>query len=279
LVPNGKDLLLYVVSFAPEADIRSTFDVEYTMVEPSAPETTAAATTNPIEAPAGLELWMDAAMGVRYNDSYVVSSWQDQSPNDYASTGDPGGTFTVANSGANNLPTVAFDGGAGGFGADVLALPNSSVVSIAYPISIFAVIDPGRSGNYDGLFTAGTNGDEFSLNVRSDKINVYADTFGANQDTLSDSVIPSGFNVVGITCDDGGGGFGVTLQYYMNGVTDGSYNVDYGTAITGTGRWLGGDASSQFFLGDIAEMVVYSTLLTSDEIDDIHTYFNDKYAI
>jgi len=276
-VPSGKDLLLYIVDFRIVDGVMSNVAVDYTLKRTGVATETPASTWTP-ETPGNLELWMDAASAVRYNSSYVVSSWTDQSTNDYVSTGAPGGTLTVVNSAANNLPTIGFDGGDGMGGGDFLTLPNSSVIFIPAPMSVFVVVDPGRAGSRDKLFAVGTNGDEFSFNVTDSKAAVYGDALGDNQDTTADSVIPSGFNVIGITISEDEG-MGSTMQYYLNGAADGSYNVGWVMGITGNFRGIGGDGSSYFFLGDIAEMVVYDSILASGDLDALHTYFNDKYDI
>jgi|688.fasta_scaffold02162_21 hypothetical protein len=70
---------------------------------------------------------------------------------------------------------------------------------------------------------------------------------------------------------------GTNLAFYLNGVADGTAT----NAQTGFGAWgfLGRNGNGEFLDGDIAELMILNSSLTSTQQLEIHNYLNQKYKI
>ena len=222
-----------------------------------------------------LQLWLRADSGLTHA-SGIVSQWSDQSGfnNHYLQANvsrQP--QFIQQNNILNNLPSVRFDG-LDDFMSGSIIIPNFNNSSF----TIF-IIANGESQNssISSLFSIATASTGLYI-CRRPSTNVFG-VFNNNSNKMSTSGTFPGagynFKVFTISKD-----LNNSLNLYSNGV-----NVFISTLPGMTSAFssnvnyqLGAGNSSNFFKGDIAEIIIYNRVLTSSEQQQVENYLMDKYA-
>lgn len=253
------EIISYNVSHtaAERAEVHSYIQNEYAVaVSDYVADTTGPRTLT------GLALWLDAGdiSGVNAD---PVTNWYDNS-------GLAGRTFTQAaalekptlrTAQLNGKPVVRFDGT-----NDSLVGPLQSVL-YSGNISLFVVAKNWTAGTPVG----GASGQD--ILIRDFGGTIFPNTGGAS---FSATPVASGATTV-LNLD-----FDYTADNYFvrqNGAQTGSGIPVIATAsgnIT-LGRWL--TNASDYFAGDIAEVIAYNRRLSPAERATIHSYIQDKYAI
>lgn len=222
-----------------------------------------------------LSLWLKADAGITLDGSNVIL-WKDQSGNgldvqaDYSSQDI---SFISSASDFNNKPVVRFSTN---YDNGDVGLSNSNPFDGK---TCFIVYKLNSTDNF-----------EYSVPYENTLINIYTSydngnrIFGGYYNGFYDSNTVSTIGVPylrTILTEDG-----VNINYFINGVTDGnptgqgSYTRNYIVIGNGGARNAGPDPSvNQPFQGDLAEIIVYSRVLTETERLKVEAYLNRKYEI
>lgn len=210
---------------------------------------------------ANLKAWYRADQGITI--STGVSQWNDLSGNALhltQGTGSNQPTFD-ATGGPNSTPTVKFDGS-----NDSLAV---SFTNVAQPYHIFAVFKtPSLANNLNGIITgAGTN-ERFFYNRTTNTMSTF---------------LNSGSVILDFTHSD-------TSNYYL---WEMKANSPSSSIVRGNGSPVTGDPGTQgisaITLGrlvgqqygacDIAEVIVYTALISGTNATSIRAYFAARYGV
>jgi hypothetical protein len=215
----------------------------------------------------GLELWVSADVGTFSDvggtipavaDGATIGAWGDRSGN---------GRNPVQAAGAkqptlrlniqNSLPIVRFDGA-----DDLLQV----LFALNQPEQAFIVTINRGLANTEGVFDGSIN-NRMLMFVNIASMDLFA---GA---VLTGFPVPIPGTAYMATCLFNGAASSVSLNSGAPSV--GNVGVANAGGVALGGR--GGDA----FWGpsDIAEFLVYSVALTADEVDQVETYLNDKWAV
>lgn len=211
----------------------------------------------------------DAATGTGGNNdgfSGAVATWKDKSVSGFDVTASGSSQPLYGVQTLNGLDTITFDGIDDRITDDFAAITGSGVT--AFVVYSRDTAPPGRNAVFDLGQDPSRNG-LFLNNSGSSKYNYYVN--GAFYNSVS-TYTASAYDLVSMRQ------FGTIGQMLVNGTTEFS-----GTTIgrTGTtGIYIGDDSTSGDFLqGQIAELIVYDTLLTPDETHDVETYLAGKWGL
>ena len=210
----------------------------------------------------GLTLWVSAGTGVTLDANGGVSTWQDQSPNQYVvSQSNAGNRPTVVANSLNSLPVVHFSGN-----NQVLTVPN--IMTGATAAEVF-IVNRAAASSYQCLYRLGNGG---GTNYPSSDGTIRDDFGLASQLNVGGaSVLLTNYHLYNASAQANG-----SWVDRLNG--DIQHTGSMGTASFSTAPLLGGGTGSSF-AGDIAEVIVYSRVLTSSERAAIGQYLTQKYAL
>ena len=213
---------------------------------------------------AGLQVWMRADAGITLNGtSSSVSAWSDQSGNgNDAAQASSGNMPTLTANSLNGLPSVHFDGSSG-----YLNLPNFASGFTAG--EMFVVL---RTGSYNGSTTAGfiqmgnTSGTGASYPSGGQVI----DNFGSSS-LYYTGTVPidlTQWHLYDVSSQPGG------WVNRFNSV------VNYISATNVVGFPTSPDiglSGSNYFNGDIAEILIYNRTLSNRERREVQHYLANRY--
>ena len=223
----------------------------------------------------GLELWLDAEQGV-YKDAgttlaannETVQQWNDQSGNgNHVSQATAGERPTLKTSGINSKYSVEFSA------SDRLF---SSVINVSAPNTIFAVFNITSSDTagacvYDSYNNTRHNffWDVANTNYRAAAVNVESTTQSIlTADYISAVIYNGASSFIGMNGADVGDG-GVDLgSNSLDGISLGK--------LRGNPAPLAGTYS---LFGQIAELIVYDSALSTTDREAVETYLADKWGI
>jgi hypothetical protein len=219
-----------------------------------------------------LQLWLKADAGVIINSS-AVSQWSDQSSvNNHCiqNTLVNRPTQVVNVPELNGNSAIRFDG-TNDFliGTTLSNINNSS-------FTIFVVANgESQSSSIASLFSVNTASNGFYF-TRRPSINKFS-IFNQNATINSISNFPSiGYNyrlLSGIKT------LNTSFSFRVNSTQDfNSTSAGLTTSFTNTNYQLGAGNSSNFFKGDIAEIILYDRALSLSEISQVELYLMNKYA-
>jgi hypothetical protein len=212
-----------------------------------------------------LEMWLDAdaITGLVNNDP--VATWADQSGNANDATQATAGARPVYKTNiVNGLPVVRFDATDDGMTTPLtVATPYTIIYVGNYNVAngqrraIQGQVNNRLLGPYNGYWTA-YNGTFFTLGAQLPRANFVIHGFAQEANTYGWFLYDSfGFPMGG-------------LQY---GTATGTPTVFGALALGASG------VVAEPFGGDMAEVVVYSRLLSNDEARGLFQYFIDKYDL
>lgn len=211
---------------------------------------------------------------VNYNSATGV--WADSSGNgDNATVGTgvtaptlladatPNGSSVVSFSGSNSYLTIA-TGLPTGSGYTVLAFaePTGTTVNDTYAIV------GGPPGALEYRIQTMSNGGNGQVLLNTDNT-----AYGASNTNVSTTA----FSMVGVATDNSG-----NATFYLNGNTDGTTTGS--SAFTSAINLIGasdtgsGATPNEFFLGNIAELQIYSGSLTSSQVQTVNQSFTSSYV-
>jgi len=181
-------------------------------------------------------------------------------PNASAQTGT--GTL-VTGATPNGSSVVNFNGS--------FVLQLGTVIPAGASYTAFAYVKPAGSGNSEALFGGGGAGAfEYRLNggFKQDVLRQAQADLGSSSTALSTSA----FSLIDVTVSGSGG------SYRLNGVADGN---NAGSAFTSYIQCIGsnqGGTGGELFSGQIAEIDIYSGVLTSGQISTVEAALTAAYA-
>jgi hypothetical protein len=168
--------------------------------------------------------------------------------------------------------------GNGGNGSAAVAFNGSQELTFVTPVptetsyTIFAYVLPTNSSHYGAI----VSGDDGSLEYRTDSGNTQTvnEAEQSNVGTSSGATLSnSSFNLIDVTTGASGGDF------RLNGADDGTFSTAanfHSLTITTVGSQPRLD-SGERFIGDIAEIQIYSGTLTPTQIQGVEAAFDASY--
>lgn len=235
---------------------------------------------------ANLALWLKADAGVTGSS---VSAWNDQSGNkNHAAQADVDKRPTLTNNAFNFNPTLTFDGT-----DDMLDVPYNAAIN-GNNMTVFSVHRlQGDDNTWRSPFTSrndnGSGQKGYLVYVRSD--NDHYDMWtGANGigglqwDTFEQALIPKAETqilAVDFTASTNGNG---SKNFYLDGTQQGTTSSEYYVANDAQPYRVGAGSSESptgnyFWLGDIAEQIVYGGVLSTSDREKVESYLAIKYGL
>lgn len=218
----------------------------------------------------GLELWLKSDV-LNQADGTNVQTWYDYGFYAYDAVQN---TLSAQpkfyNNVLNGKPVVRFAGAQG------MVSQASSTLAAMTQFFVHKPTSLSTSGTLRGSGQAsGNHGLQVRVNGgRLDLLDANTALYGSAGTDISITQ----FNVSTFAATGGG-----TAQIYRNGIADGSFAINTGYTTGGPYTCSIGvhdvGVSSEFFAGDIAEVISYSRVLTTTERAQVHTYLQNKYAI
>lgn len=208
-------------------------------------------------------MWLDASTIVGLNNGDSIVTWPDESGNGYDATPfSPAPTYQT--NVVNSLPVVRFNGG------QDLA---SNYPTNTKPFTMFAVVNLTDVATYRTIIgSAGTGGVHWRVNSGTAMANIDKDAV-AGIGTATSATPVGSWTLIAVTYSGTG-----TYTFYVDGVAAGTGTND--VAFTADTAIIGDNGSgSQRWLGDIAEIICYDSVLSADDRQDVEAYANSKYAI
>ena len=224
---------------------------------------------------AGLKLWLKAD-ALALSDGAAVSAWNDSSPSGYNVTQGNGGFQPKYKTGiVNGKPVVRFDGvddyllndaaptiPTGSTGYTVFVVTESATIAAGFPSVIDFALNPATEGTGPSV--------EIRRNV-DELDHVHFDTGYVLAKELA-GVVVGQWNL--ITADWNGS----NIHLWRNG----TLKDTAGTTLigqTGSRTIVGCNSSgNNFWNGDIAEILVYNSALSTTDRQNVENYLKTKYA-
>jgi hypothetical protein len=218
-------------------------------------------------------LWLDASdTSTITASSGSVSQWDDKSGNGYNVTqATAANQPTTGSTTINGRNVISFDGG------DSISY-TATTVTLNQPNSVFAVVssDSGVTGTRSVVNgTGATNALVYVTASSERRVGIWASPPGGQVVTssltaLTDQTQPA---VIGGIFD------GSSSRIRLNGASSGAVNA--GTMAKGGGFRIGANAAEtgEFWIGKIAEVLFFDSLLSSNEIADVETYLAAKWGV
>jgi hypothetical protein len=217
---------------------------------------------------ASLQLWLDASQITGLNDGDAVTTWADLSGNGNDATQATGSKKpTYQTNELNGRPVVRFDGV-----DDWVESPLSFSSDF---LTVFAVVKRG-AGNVP-LSLNGGSGDDYNSAAYAELLRDGSGGFGAyrNNLNLAGATYASGYKVIVQTFD------GAVMSHWLNG-TQGTNRVSTGTfspSFATVGAALVASVKAAFLSGDVAELGVAASTISSGRSLALQAYLNEKWAI
>jgi PKD repeat protein len=216
-----------------------------------------------------LSLWLDASKGVTLDDT-LINNWQDQSPfqrHSFQNDNTIKPQYVPAYPALNNQPVLLFEN-------DFLSLGNTLPIdSIRH---LFMVLQHREFSNYSMFLSKGYTGDgSFSLGTNGNSAITKHFVDGSNFSGTNeiDNTRPSVFEA--ILKPEEGFVFNINQQEEINATTSldflgsNAYEFHIGNCP---------QTNSYYFNGYIAEIIIYDTLLTLEQEDQVYGYLRNKYS-
>jgi hypothetical protein len=212
-------------------------------------------------------------------DNDPVDSWIDVFGNEFTATGTSRPIFKEAV--VNGLPVVRFDG-VNDFLQDNVG-PSYLDFQGNTGLTIYAVMKVTSGGLDKGIITKDGENPErgWALFESSGKLGSIISTGASSRVRRNATTVTTGNFIIAKSVFDGG----TTQSLYVDGVLDDS-SIDGAipSSIGGSGpnTALIGDfsfATSNYFNGDIAEIIVFDRVLSGSEQTNVETYLTTKYGL
>ena len=213
---------------------------------------------------AGLQLWLDAAQIAGLSDGDAVSTWADASGNaNDVTQGTASSRPTYQTNELNGKPCVRFDG--------VDDFLRCTTFSQAQPLTILCVSKLTETGiatrrMFDGATSRVLIGQQFAPDLL-----FFA---GSTAPNYTGYTLPWPWRYYTGVFN------GASSQQFVNGASIGTANP--GTQaltdlLVGCGFYLG--SPTEFWLGDIAELIIYDSSLSAGNLALLHAYIASKYGL
>jgi len=201
----------------------------------------------------GLQLWLDAGQGVTKDENDLVSEWTDLSGNNNNATGVGTGRPLLVDNEINGEPVLRFNGSTNG-----MEIPNLNAAS---NFTLFVVM----KSEIPSASTLVLTNDPIQFGFRPDSssfITIYSQREASYSDYVSNEA-----NVVTLNSNP---------SLWTNGI-----EASYGPTrnFGGLGYWIGRRDSGNYYSGDIAEIIIYNSELSTTDREAVEAYLIDKYGI
>ena len=208
----------------------------------------------------GLQVWLKADAGVVTNVSGTVTNWQDQSGNGHNGSGAGSNPkFTAASSTLGGMPSLSFDDSNTGISLGNLSasFPTAASVFVVTYVNdtLYNVFDTDNKNNYWRY-----DGDKYA----------YPGTFRVNRIDHYAEMPASGACLFQVDSSAS------LWRTFTNGFNLGDRTGDYGA---GDDYKIGFGTGAGAFRGEIAEVLIYSRVLSSNEAVKVGAYLVDKYLL
>lgn len=221
----------------------------------------------------GLAAWWDASAITGLNNNDAVASWTDSSGNSQTITQGTGAAQPIYKTAIQNgRPVVRFDGV-----DDALSVANA--LGVTDDMSMFVVCSKAITASHGMVVkVGGANG--VGIGAGTGTIDTNGDTLIALSEAIgwrvsSQSFTPATFAVVssGFSRNPTPAG-----TMHFNGTSGLSDSVSFlaPNTISYVGR---GQTASRFWPGDVAEVIVYNTVVSGANRDLLETYLGTKWGI
>lgn len=220
----------------------------------------------------GLAAWYRADAITGLTNGAAVATWPDSSSNNLAGTqGNATSRPSYQTGVLNGLPVVRFDGVNDLIESGASASPaNSTTFAVLRPTTAAAALT--IRGSFSGSNTGGL---QYRINNGKQLLvkQFVAQIGSPGTATVSTTV----FSVAACTLATGTGG---AYAFYLNGTADGS-GATTETLASGmtTLIGMGQGGTNEAFSGDIAELIFYSTVLSTADRNAVTAYLGTKYGI
>lgn len=253
---------------------------------------------------AGYHVWLDAAYdsSFTYSSGSTVSQWTDRSGNAFAFTNATAANQPIRTNRLNGRKTLTFDGAGGSASSDWLqstaAASTWNYLHNGNGATVFIVFkNTDATGDTNGLMsTAGISGPGFTVRVDETtspnqidaSIWMSGGSGGYLQNNNRNLLNSSGFNVLTLVSDPNNAtdankliqyhgldaGLGATFVYTWTTSTANAYQ----TLLIGA-ESTGLTTSTYKWGGDIAEIIIYQSILSSTDRNTNINYLKSKWGI
>jgi Chitobiase/beta-hexosaminidase C-terminal domain/Concanavalin A-like lectin/glucanases superfamily/Fn3 associated len=223
------------------------------------------------------QLWLRADNGVTTSGGSNVTSWADISGNNNTATGAPGTQPTWLSEAINGLPAVSFTSAS----TQYLSLPAG--FSSFNGATILAVLQPTTLSTGQHFIDLGNGG--ASNDIRFEENNSSGSLYFAiyngttNGDISSSSTLVAGTTGIATAVQNGSG----TGTLFYNGAQVGSGSLNNPNSVSRSnnyiGRWAGSGSSTYCFNGEIAELIVFNTVLSPTQLEAIQGYLSTRWGL
>lgn len=261
----------FVVSSNTSGGTASTAVFDYVSYLTSVPQTSS-----------NLLLWLRSDVGVTTS-SGAVTSWADQSGNGNTATQGTGANRPTLTTGAVNsgvLPAISFNGS-----SQYLSLPTD-FSNLTAGCSTFAIIKPNSSSATGVPFVCGNTSNSDALIVKTVGTNAamyaYNSSTSSNVTTSSNPISTSNYQLLETVFTPGqttGTGVG---KVYVNGnleATATNLVQNLNNTSRASNQIGAGIGLSEYFNGDICEILVYSNPVSDTLRHSLESYFLSKYGV
>ncbi len=218
---------------------------------------------------ANVVLWLKSDTGVTATGT-SVTGWADQSANtNNASQGTGSAQPTLVTSSINGINTLSFDGS-----TDYMDIANDSSFNLnSDGLSFFVFCKPTpatlpSTSGFAFLVKDGT----FGMRINTDgdsNANPSFDNFSSVESGTTNAVTGNNWQIIGFNKAD---------AFYVNGSSAGSFTLVPAADNTNALR-LGSALGSNFFSGEIAEILLFKGAVSSGERQKIEGYLAHKYGV
>ena len=236
----------------------------------------------------GLQLWLDATTGLYdatsggnsvTTDGSSIARWEDQSGNGYHVTqGTEVNKPILKTAIKNSKNVVRFDGSNDGLFSENIAENNLSKMT-AFVVAYVAGYGVGSFGRY---FERGVGARQWlvdgSPTANSNRLVVAT---SVTHRTASNSIITGNWYLSSAKWD-GGGNMATNILQRINKADSTANSTGAGTiqSVANTTYQIGNrTALDRTFNGDIAELIIYNTELTIEQLNNVENYLASKWAV
>jgi len=278
-VTNG---LLSVTIGRPEGGANTTLNWLYFTAHVAAGAMESGGRPAPPDALPGLVFWAKADAGVATNESGKVTGWADQSGrgNHAAATDASAPVFVASEPGLNGQPTLRFNGTSqkmtvanriltnGIAGCTVIAMAKADVND---DVSIVGI----RTGGGNPLVQLDQDSSGHARFIVRNSAGVSA--------SAATALAPAHTGIYGMYAgrlDKGAGTVWTNRIYFSKSSAEAVASADFGANgnLTSGDQYIGA-ASSRFWDGDIAELLIYERALSEAELGKVGDYLASRYLV
>ena len=238
---------------------------------------------------AGLQLWLDATTGLFdatsggnavTTDGSAVARWEDQSGKAYHFQQSTSNDRPILKTSVQNGKNVIRFDGSNDF------MQGSNSLKFKPPVSMFCVVSKRGGSNYQGIYTLGvlapTNGYGIWISNTGDNSGAFSSQYRQGSTNVSTNYYTALLPVTNTFFIGAGVVDSSTNNVYFNDGAEDSlaHTVDIApdqNVYIGARDQNG--ATSLYFNGDIAEIIVYNSALSSSSRNSVRDYLDTKWNI